>query len=154
METWTHRANRYDKARNKNVHKPVKTVPENTGKGGRTYGRQPYRSPLSTIEFDSASDIVKYAEVMRMIGRAEQLELHTAADELQAILSASTGNIFERAAARRKAKKVANQIRKAADHAKGVAIQGVKLRRMFLSEYAQLLNPSRKSAKKVLDWKN
>jgi hypothetical protein len=138
-----------------NTNPKVKVPDPDKDKGGRpgVRGRQAYRSPLSVIEFDAASDIVKYAEVMRIIGRTEQLELHTAADELQAILSHSAGTFFERVAARRKAKKVANQIRKAADHARGMAVQGVRLRRTVLGEYAPLLNPGRTNRKKVLNWK-
>src|ERR1700744_3615158 len=70
--------------------------------------RQKYTSPLDQIEFDNASDVIKYGNTMRAYGRHLQMELHTAAEELQAILSASGGNVYQRAQARRKAKKVAN----------------------------------------------
>lgn len=138
LETWTHQVNRLDKAKS-------------TGKmpGSRTR----YVSPLSQIEFDAASDIFKYADTLRQLGRCEQLELHTAADELQAVLERSTGNIFERVAAKRKARKIANRLRKAADHARGMSVCGVQLARAFKMEYAAALNPPKRSPRKVLDWK-
>jgi len=115
--------------------------------------RQPaYKSPLAAIEFERASDVIKYGDTMRKVGRAEQMELHTAADELQAVLSVSGGNVFERAQAKRKAKKVANMIRKAADHQRGMAVCGVQLARAFKTEYAPLLEPQ-KTTKTGLDWK-
>ncbi len=115
--------------------------------------REGYKTLLSDIEFDTASDVVKYAETMRKVGRTEQLELHTAADELEAILAQSTGNFYERAVARRKAKKVANILRKAGDDSRALAVEGVKLRRLFLREYAEILNPPT-NKKRGLDWDN
>jgi hypothetical protein len=88
-----------------------------------------------------------------MVGRSQQLELHTAADELQAILANSVGNVFERAAARRKAKKIANHLRRAGSHSRGIAVEGVRLARGFKREYAPLLDPPKQSRKKNLDWK-
>lgn len=115
--------------------------------------RQHYQSPLSTIEFDAASDVAAYAEKLRQLGRTEQLELHTAADELEALLTNSVGSFMERMTAKRKAKKVARHLRKAADHAKGMAVEAVQLRKAFMGEYSIMLNPPRKSSKKVLNWK-
>ena len=117
-------------------------------------GRKTYKSPLADIEFDAASDIIKYADTLRMVGRTEQLELHTAADELQSILATSVGNVFERAAAKRKARKIANHLRRAASHSRAMAVEGVKLSRGFKREYAALLDPPKKSRKKVLNWRS
>lgn len=112
------------------------------------------KTPLSDIEFEKASDVIKYGELMRKLGRVQQHELHDAADELQAVLAASTGNVFERAAARRKAKKVANHLRKAADACREIAIEGVRIQRGFRREYAELIDPPKKPRGKVLEWKD
>jgi len=123
------------------------------GPATKARGRKTYKSPLADIEFEAASDIIKYADTLRMVGRAEQLELHTAADELQAILTNSVGNVFERMAAKRKAKKVANQLRAAAESARAMATDGVRLSRAFKREYAALMDPPKKTKKRVLNWK-
>jgi hypothetical protein len=111
------------------------------------------KTPLSEVEFDSASDVIKYGDLLQKTGRTEQLELHTAADELQAVLSASTGNVFERAAARRKAKKVSNILRAAAESARAMSVDGVRLKRGFKREYAELIDPPKKPRGKSMDWK-
>ena len=121
-------------------------VPQNQSRRG-------YKTPLSDIDFITASNIIQYAETMRLVGRTEQLELHTAADELEAILSHSTGNFYERAVARRKARKVANILRKAADQSRALAVEGVRLRRRFMTEYDEILHP-RNEHKRGLDWKS
>lgn len=125
----------------------------NTEKNARQNRRKTYKSPLSEIEFDAASDVIKYGELMRLIGRSMQLELSTAADELQAILEHSGGNVFERHQAKRKAKKVANVLRAAGESARAISVDGVKLSRAFRREYAQLLDPPKNTNKKALDWK-
>jgi hypothetical protein len=111
------------------------------------------KTPLSEVEFESASDVVRYGDVMRKLGRTEQLELHTAADELQAVLANSTGSVFDRAASRRKARKIANRLRKAADSARAIAVEGVRLQRDFRREYAALIDPPKKSKGKSINWK-
>jgi hypothetical protein len=143
---------------NKNTHapQPTKSAAASGGTGGSKTGgrRQTYKSPLANIEFDSASDVIRYANTLRQLGRAEQLELHTAADELEAVLRSSVGNVFERAAARRKARKISNLLRKAGDHSRGMSVEAVKLSRAFKREYASMLNPPRKTNKHVLNWKD
>lgn len=142
---------------NKNTLAPQAAKPATQPKaasGGTGSRRQTYKSPLASIDFDSASDVIKYANTLRQLGRAEQLELHTAADELEAVLRSSVGNVFERAAAHRKARKISNLLRKAGDHSRGMSVEAVKLARAFKREYASMLNPPRKTNKHVLNWKD
>lgn len=119
-----------------------------TGRTGRAV-----KTPLADIEFESASDVVRYGDTMRKLGRTMQLELHTAADELQAVLAQSTGSVFDRAVSRRKAKKIANRLRRAADDARNMAVEGVRLHRDFRREYAQLIDPPKTRKGKTINWK-
>lgn len=116
--------------------------------------RSGYKSPLAEIDFEHASDVVKYADTLRKIGRAEQLELHTAADELESVLVNSALGRWERFKAKQAAKKVTRHLRKSADHARGMAVAGVALGRAFRQEYSELLEPQKKQGPKgrVLDW--
>lgn len=114
--------------------------------------RKTMSTPLADIEFESATTVLAYGNTMRTVGRGTQLELHTAADELQAVLTNSTGSVLDRAKARRKAKKVSNHLRRAADHARGIAVEGVRMQRDFKKEYSELINPP-KQKKSTFDWK-
>ncbi len=109
-----------------------------------------YKSPLDGIEFTAASDVMKYGSTMREVGRAMQLELTSAADELEAILYIS-GGVYEKPAARKKARKVAGRIRRAADDARAIAVEGVQLQRQLRQEYSALLDP-RPESEKGLNW--
>lgn len=117
-----------------------------------TRSNRSHKTPLADIEFESASDIVKYGDVMRQVGRTQQLELHTAADELQAVLAQSTGSVFDRAVARRKARKIANRLRRAADSSRNLAVEGVRLQRDFRREYKELIDPPKKQKGKTINW--
>lgn len=111
-----------------------------------------YKSPLSNVELHRASGVIAYAELLRKVGRVDQQELQTTADELQAILTTSlSGTLRDKMAARRKAKKVVRHLRRAALHARAMAVCGVKFRKTFEMEYAELLNPTK--VKKSMDWK-
>jgi len=116
--------------------------------------RQTYSTPLKDIEFDAASDVIKYADLMRAVGRAQQLELQTAADELQEILKASGGNVLDQAKARFKARKVSNYLRRAANDSRGISVMGVQLAKHFKHEYAALISPPKKPNKHTLDWRS
>lgn len=118
-----------------------------------TPNRTTHVSPLAKIEFDKASSVIKYGDVMRKVGRAEQAELHTAADELQAVLSRSAVNLWNRAISRRKARRVANILRKAAGHQRSLAVCGVQLSRAFKREYASMIDPPKTTKSKVLNFK-
>ena len=113
---------------------------------------RPYKSPLSDIEFDSASDVAAYTATLRRIARSTELELQTAADELEALLAESTGTLFERVVSKRKAKKVARHLRIAAHHARGMAVEAIRCNKQFRVEYAIALNPVKGSHKKTLNW--
>lgn len=129
-----------------------KNTSTGSSKVAASSSRTPAKSPLANIEFQSASDIIKYAELLKKISRTQQLELHTAADELQAVLVNSTGSVFDRVAARRKARKIAAHLRRAADDSRGMAIEAVKLQRGFRREYAELIDPPKKPKGKTINW--
>lgn len=114
--------------------------------------RKTSSTPLADIEFESATTVLSYGDTMRSVGRSTQLELHTAADELQAVLTNSTGNVLDRAKARRKAKKVSNHLRRAADAMRALAVEGVRMQRDFKREYSDLINPP-KQKKSTFNWK-
>ncbi len=109
---------------------------------------------LSSIEFRSAGDIWQYARTMIRVGRQIQLELEEDASRLQQILSQSTGTYFEPSVARAKAKKIAVRMRKAAHHARAMAVTGKKLLKVFQVEYAEILkNNGRNSRKQTVNWR-
>jgi len=103
--------------------------------------RQTYSSPLAEIEYNAASDVIAYADLMRAIGRAQQLELETAAAELYAILKVSGGNPKDQYLARRRARRVSGYLRRAARDSRHLSVAGVQLAKSFRHEYADLLSP-------------
>lgn len=112
-----------------------------------------YVSPFGVPDFKAASEFIKLGEDMRWFGRELQRDLHTLADEVEAALTHGTGNVWERHVAKRKAKKVARHLRSAADGARVIAVDGVKMTRGFRREYADLIDPPKKSDKNVINWK-
>lgn len=115
--------------------------------------RQQFKTPLDKIEFYVPSDIRKYAETMRAIGRGLEFELASSASELQALLGSSGGTIYERAVAKMKARKVAARLKRASHLSRGISVEAVKFYKTFEREYALALNPPKKSTKKTFDWK-
>jgi hypothetical protein len=115
--------------------------------------RQQFKTPLDKIEFYVPSDITKYAETMRDIGRGLEFELACSASELQAMLGNSGGTIYERAVAKMKARRVAARLKRASHLARGISVEGIKFYKTFQREFALALSPPKKSTKKTFDWK-
>ena len=96
-----------------------------------------YTSPLEKIELNRASDIVKYADTLRMQARAEQGAVLAAASSIYGVLIAaardSEGQTHKET--RSKARKVVIPLLRASDCLHAASVSGVKCKAVFQREF-------------------
>ena len=93
-----------------------------------TPGLQKLVSDLSSIEFDSASDVQRYVTVLRNACRVLAVELEFASDDLEARLRAipPTGDDETGVVIARRARQVAKHLRRSAEATREVGIAASK----------------------------
>jgi hypothetical protein len=96
---------------------------------------------FSHTEFTSSSDVLRFAETLAKGGQIIELELSELASELEVVLSKTTGPGLEKWVAKRRAKKVARMVHKAAEGGKQISRSGVMLAKTYKNEYADEINP-------------
>jgi hypothetical protein len=100
---------------------------------------------LETIEFTGAASIAEYSRAGRRHARDLAGELHSAAEEVKAVLSAQKGNpLLMGVDVRLRARKVARRLERAAELADGMALEIVRFNAEFRVQFADVIRPTRR----------
>ncbi len=111
---------------------------------------------LANIPFTGSKSITAYSNEARNLCRDLAVEFDMAADEVYGALIASQKGhpLLLGVDVRLRARRVRNRLKRAAEHARGAAVESVKFHAQFRREFADILNPPKEKAKKKFDWKD
>jgi hypothetical protein len=112
-----------------------------SGSGGPGRSRIP---ELEVIEFKGATSVAEYSRRLRSLGRDLAAEVSSAAEELEAVLSRQKGHpLLFGVDVRRRARRVARYLARAAELSAGVATEAVRFHYEFRVQFAEVLSPPR-----------
>ena len=111
---------------------------------------------LSAIEFTGARSVTDYSKTGRDLCREMAWEFEMGADEFYAALVASQKGhpLLFNVDVKWRARRVANRLRRAGDHAAAAGVEVVKFRMQFRQEFADVLNPPKAKPAKRFDFKD
>lgn len=111
---------------------------------------------LSAIEFTGSKDITRYSKEGRDLCREVAWEFEMGADEVYAALVASKKGhpLLFNVDVKWRARRVANRLRRASDHASAAGVEVVKFRVQFRQEFADVLMPAKKKPAKKFDFED
>jgi hypothetical protein len=97
---------------------------------------------LRSIEFKGAKSVAAYSRALRDLNRSVAIECEAAADEFVAVVSRQRHPGLAGVNMRRRARKVAKRLHRAAELAAGAAVEAVKLNAEFRVQFAEALTPA------------
>ncbi len=116
-----------------------------------THGLQRLVADLSSIEFDSASDVQRYIVTLRNACKTLAVELEFAADDLEERLRAvpPTGDDETGVVIARRARQVAKHLRRSAEAAREVGISASKTWSSLKVHFGDHMGQRRKRGKQI-----